>query len=98
MANLALILFAPWFAIVCWLYWKYPGSHARTPQRRRFDLVAMALALVASAVAMRWGYAEPFNGVGAMWPQVLATLAAYHVFLGVLVVAWFVRGRWFRTG
>ena len=27
MANLALILFAPWFAILGWAYWQYPRAH-----------------------------------------------------------------------
>ena len=55
------------------------------------------LALVASVLAMRWSYFLPFEGVGAMWPQVIATLAAYHAFLVVLVAGWFVRGRLYRA-
>ena len=46
---------------------------------------------------MRWAYFLPFHGSGALWPQVIATLAAYHVFLAVLVVAWFLRARRFGT-
>ena len=57
---LALVLFAPWFAILGWAYWNYPRAHVAGGWSRRFDV---------------------------------ATLAAYHAFLAVLVVAWFVRPR-----
>jgi len=97
MPNLAIVLFAPWFAILGWAFWQYPKSHARGPARRRFDIAVLAIALVASVVAMRWSYFLPFHGVGPLWPQVIATLAAYHVFLFVLVAGWLLRGRWFRA-
>lgn len=97
MPNLAIVLFAPWFAILGWAYWAYPKSHRRGPGRRRFDLLVLVLALVASVLAMRWSYFLPFEGVGVMWPQVIATLAAYHAFLVVLVAGWFVRGRLYRA-
>ena len=97
MSNLAIVLFAPWFAILGWAYGVYPKSHRRGPGRRRFDLLVLALALVASVLAMRWSYFLPFEGVGVMWPQVIATLAAYHAFLVVLVAGWFVRGRLYRA-
>lgn len=97
MPNLALILFAPWFAILGWVYWQYPKSHLRSPSRRGFDLIVLALALVLSAIAMRWSYFLPFKGVGVMWPQVIATLSAYHAFLLVLAVGWFLRSRMYRA-
>ena len=97
MPNLALVLFAPWFAILGWAYWNYPKSHLRSPARRRFDLLVLAFALVVTVIAMRWSYFLPFKGVGVMWPQVIATLAAYHAFLLVLVLGWLLRGRLFRA-
>lgn len=96
-ANLALILFAPWFAILGWAYWCYPRSHARTPARRRFDVVALLLALGLSAIAMRWAFSSPAAHTGSLWPQVAATLWAYHVFVAVIVAAWFARGRLYRA-
>jgi hypothetical protein len=96
MANLALILFAPWFAILGWVYWQFPRSLQRTPARRRLDIVALMLAVLASAAAMRWAYFLPFTGVGVMWPQVIATLFAYHTFLLVLAIAWFGRARLYK--
>ena len=97
MPNLAIVLFAPWFAILGWAFLRYPASHRRGPGRLRFDLALLALALVASIAAMRWSYFLPFSGVGPLWPQVIATLAAYHAFLLVLVAGWFLRARWFRA-
>lgn len=97
MANLALVLFAPWFAILGWAFWNYPRSHAIGRGRRRFDLIALAVAVSLSAIAMRWAYSMPVDNAGSLWPQVVATLAAYHVFLLVLVVAWFLRARRFGT-
>ncbi|HMB58205.1 MAG TPA: hypothetical protein VKM35_13485 [Arenimonas sp.] len=97
MPFLALILFAPWFAILGWVYWTYPKSHAVTPARRRLDVLALLIALVLSAFAMRWAFFQPFDGVGKMWPQVIATLAGYHVFLLVLAVAFFIRRKKYRS-
>ena len=97
MPNRAIVLFAPWFAILGWAFWRYPRSHRRGAGRLRFDLLVLALALVASVAAMRWSYFLPYGNVGPLWPQVIATLAAYHAFLVVLVAGWLLRGRWFRA-
>lgn len=93
MPNLALILFAPWFAILGWLYWAYPKSHQVSPARRRFDVIALLLAVILSAIAMRWAYFLHFENAGRIWPQVIATLAGYKVFLITLVVAYGLRRR-----
>jgi len=97
MPLLALVLFAPWFAILGWAYWAYPKSHVVTPARRRLDMAALVLATVLSAIAMRWAYFLPFEGTGTMWPQVIATLAGYHAFLVVLLVAFLVRRKKYRV-
>jgi hypothetical protein len=93
---LALILFAPWFAILGGVYWAFPRSHLVSPARRRFDVGVLLAALVASAAAMLFAYRLPWEDAGPLWPQVVATLAAYHAFLLVLGVGWFLRGRRFR--
>ena len=95
MPLLALILFAPWFAILGWVYWFYPKSHAVTTARRRFDVLALLLAVGASAMAMRWSYFLPFEHAGPIWKQVIATLAGYHVFLLMLLIAYLIRRRKF---
>jgi len=93
-ADLALILFLPWFAILAVLYWFYPRSVPRTAARRRFDLTMLALAFVASFVAGRWGYSIASTSIeaGPIWRQVLASLLAYKAFLVVMAVAWTWRG------
>lgn len=92
-ANLALILFLPWFAILAALYWFYPRHTPVTPARRRFDVAVLVLAFALSLLAGRYGFgsAEP----GPIWKQVLATLYAYKSFLAVIAVAWWYRGRRF---
>jgi len=97
MPLLALVLFAPWFAILGWAYWNYPKSHIVSPSRRRLDIGALLLAVALSAAAMRWSYFLPFENAGPIWAQVIATLAGYHVFLFVLLVAYLIRRRKFKA-
>jgi hypothetical protein len=95
--NLTLILFLPWFAILGALFWIYPRQ-PRGPLRRGFDAAALALALLASWLAMRWGMLEADPQAGPIWKQVLATLTAYGAFLAVLALAWPLRVRLLRRG
>jgi hypothetical protein len=46
---------------------------------------------------MLFAYRLPWENTGPLWPQVVATLAAYHAFLLVLGVGWYLRGRRFRA-
>jgi hypothetical protein len=94
---LALVLFSPWFALLGWVYWTFPRSHVVSPARRRLDVAVLASALAASIGAMLLAYRMPWDDTGSLWPQVIATLAAYHAFLFVLAVGWFVRGRRFAA-
>ena len=94
MRFLALALFAPLFAIYTWLYWAFPRGLPKTRARRRFDLAALALAIAATVVALVAAFEADYGNVGPIWPQVAATLAAYHVFPVLLIAAWFVRRRW----
>jgi hypothetical protein len=93
---LALVLFAPWFALLGWGYWNYPRAHVAPPARRGFDATVLVVALVASIAAMLGAYRLPWEDAGPLWPQVVATLAAYHAFLFVLVAGWLLRARRFR--
>lgn len=97
-ADLALILFLPWFAILGTLYWFYPRTLEKTLARRRFDMTALVLAFLAAFLAGRWGYATAASGIeaGPIWRQVLASLLAYKAFLLVLGAAWAWRGQRFR--
>lgn len=94
--DLTLILFAPWAAILCWLFWWYPRQprHAR---RRWFDAIALALSLLAFVVSVHWAHGHADRQYGAIWPQILATALGYGVFLVALTTAVLVRWRWLRT-
>ena len=93
MPDLALILFAPWFVILCVLFWLYPRQprHAR---RRMFDALTLVVAFAAFIASLHWAHAYADRSHGGMWPQILATSLGYGVFLGVLTVAFFVRRHW----
>mgnify|MGYP006144275371 FL=1 len=97
-ADLAILLFLPWFAILGALYWFYPRTLEKTAARRRFDVAALALAFLAAFLAGRWGFATAATGIeaGPIWRQVLASLLAYKAFLAVIAVAWAWRGMRFR--
>ena len=70
--NLALILFLPWFLILGALFWLYPRQ-PRPPARKWLDAGALALALLAFVLAMRWGHGWADPGYGHMWRQIVAT-------------------------
>ena len=91
--NLALILFLPWYLILGALYWIYPRK-PRNRRRRVFDVFALVVATVASALSMYWSMFNADPKWGHMWQQVLATSVSYGVFLGVMTVALVVRYRW----
>jgi hypothetical protein len=88
--NLALILFLPWFAILGYLYWRFPRQ-PRPRARKVYDAIALVVAVAAAAVGMHWSFRGADASYGAMWRQVLATSVAYGVFLGVMLVAVVVR-------
>ncbi|HEY5852412.1 MAG TPA: hypothetical protein VIT62_16820 [Lysobacter sp.] len=92
--HLALILFAPWFAILSVLYWMYPRQ-PRGPARALADSAALALASAAAFAGMYWGMRHADPGFGPMWKQVLATSLAYGLYLGVMTLTLLLRRAWF---
>jgi len=92
--NLAMILFAPWFAVLSVLFWRYPRQ-PRGAARFVFDSIALATATVAAFGGMYWGMAHADGGYGPMWKQVFATSVAYGLYLGVMAAALIARMRWF---
>lgn len=96
MRFLALILFLPWFAILAWAYWVWPKWLPRSATRRGFDSAVLVCAVLASAIAMGVAYDINTGFGGMLWKQVIATLWAYAGFLGVVAVAFLVRGRIWR--
>ncbi|MCB1568585.1 MAG: hypothetical protein KDI69_07230 [Xanthomonadales bacterium] len=96
MSLLSLILFLPAFVILGGLFLLFPRT-PRSGVRAAFDLAALLLALAGSIVGMRWAYFNADHTVGAIWPQVLATLMAYAVFIAILLIALFARHQIWRA-
>lgn len=93
MRWLAIILFAPWFAILLWAYWNFPKSLPRTPARRSYDIGVIVVTLLCSLAAMLVSH-DLSDGVGAsIWKQVAASTGIYIAFLGAMLVAVWLRAR-----
>lgn len=94
--NLALILFLPWFAILGYLFWRFPGS-PRSAARRCLDVASLLCATTLAGIGMQWAFFHADPGYGGMWKQVLASSVGYGLFLLVMTVAVIVRWRLFRS-
>ncbi|WP_101925592.1 MULTISPECIES: hypothetical protein [Luteimonas] len=94
--NLALLLFLPWFLILAVLFWVFPRQ-PRGVRRMVYDLASLALSLVAFLLSIHWAHAVADRGHGTMWAQILATAVGYGVFLGVLGIAFALRGPVLRS-
>lgn len=94
--NLALILFLPWYAILGYVFWRFPGQ-PRTAARRGFDVASLLMAFILAIISMQWSFHHAISSYGGMWKQVLATSVSYGCFLLVLTIATLARGRIFRT-
>ncbi|OZB56827.1 MAG: hypothetical protein B7X33_07180, partial [Lysobacterales bacterium 13-68-4] len=101
----ALLLLAPWLAVLGWAYFAYPKSLPRTLGRRAFDLAALLAAVAATVGAAVFGYeavelphVDRFGRAsGAIWQQVLPALYGYGACVAVLLLAlglrWLAWGR-----
>ena len=93
MRWLAIILFAPWFAILIQACRTFPKSLPRTSARNVVDAGVVALTLTLSVWAML-AYHDANIGTGnSIWKQVAASTAIYRAFLGSLLIALLVRVR-----
>ncbi|MFY2765246.1 hypothetical protein [Arenimonas sp. MALMAid1274] len=90
--NLAMLLFLPWFAILGGLFWWYPRA-PRTPARRWFDIASLVLATLAAVLGTWWSYWNADLSVGNLWRQLLASTISYGLFLGVMLLAIWIRHR-----
>jgi len=99
---LSILLLAPWLLVLCGIYWIWPRSLPRTVGRRAFDVLALLLAGVATALAALAGFDSatlPETGEfgrvsGAIWQQVLPALWGYGAFTAVMVPALWLRHVW----
>lgn len=91
---LALLLFAPWFAIIATLFWTFPRT-PRNARRRAFDLGALLLAFLSFVVSTWWAFHHA-DDTHNLWKQVFATSVGYGCFLAVMAIAFLVRKDWLR--
>lgn len=94
-SDLSFLLFLPTFAIIGALYCAFP-RRPRSALRWLADIAVVLMAAALSIVAMRWGFRASIGSGGALWKQIVATLLAYGVFLGVLAIALPLRAAWLR--
>ena len=102
MRYLSMLLLAPWLLVLCLLYWIWPRSLPRTAGRRAFDVLALLLAGIATALAALAGFDSAtlpeigeFGQVsGSIWQQVLPALWGYGAFTAVIVPALLLRQWW----
>lgn len=80
MPWLAFLIELPTFAVIGWLF-----ARGHSP---RHTLPSLAGSLLLALAATLWAFDIADRSHGLMWPQVLAALAGYGVFLGMLLVAW----------
>jgi len=93
-SGLSFLLFLPAFAIIAVLYCAFPRVPRGAP-RRFADVAVGLLAGAASVIAMRHAFHAAGVDAGPIWRQIVATLASYGAFLGILAVALPLRARWF---
>ena len=91
MKLLAVLLLAPWFAVLGWIYWR--TAPAPFAAARGFDLAALAAAVALSVAGMALGLHYDPAGHHPIIRGIAASLIAYKGFLLVLVAAWFWRRR-----
>ena len=98
MRFLAILLLAPWLAVLGWLYWLYVrrahGAHARAGVDALLLVIAFVFAIGCAEIA----YALETGIAGPIWKQVAAALACYAGFSAVLAAgllrhAWLLRRR-----
>jgi hypothetical protein len=92
--NLAAILFAPWFAILAVLYWRYPRQ-PRPSWRATFDAAALGVSVAVFVLSLYWAQGWADAGYGRMWQQIVGTSVSYGAFLAALGIAFWFRRRLF---
>jgi hypothetical protein len=91
MSLLAVLLLAPWFAVLGWIYWRTaPGPFAAA---RGFDVAALVGAVALAVAGMALGLRYEPAGHHPIIREIAASLIAYKGFLLVLGGAWFWRRR-----
>lgn len=97
MRFLAILLLAPWLAVLGWLYWLYVRRVHGAYTHARTDALLLMLAVIAAIVCAEVAYALETGIAGAIWKQVAAALACYAGFSAVLLTG-LLRHAWLRRG
>lgn len=91
MNGLAVLLLAPWFAVLGWIYWRTaPAPFAAS---RGFDIAALIAAVALSVAGMWLGLHYEPVGHHPIIREIAASVIAYKGFLLVLGAAWWWRRR-----
>ena len=103
MRFLAILLLAPWLAVLGWLYWLYVRRVHGAHTRARVDALLLVIAVFAAIACAEITYVLETGIAGAIWKQVAAALACYAGFstvlsIGLLRHAWLRRRRTPRAG
>jgi hypothetical protein len=104
MRYLSLLLLGPWLLLLAWIYWAAWKRSRVTWQRRMYDMVVIAVALVAAYGCALAAYDDIVTQTvgnfgpesGSIWKQVMPALYGYGAFAAVMVVGVVVR-LFFRT-
>lgn len=86
MSVLAVLLLAPWFAVLGWIYWR--TAPAPFAAARGFDIAALAGAIALSVLGMWAGLQVEPAGHHPIVREIAAALIAYKGFLLGLGLAW----------
>ena len=86
MRFLAVLLLAPWLAVLGWLYWLYVRRVHGAHTCARTDAVFLIAAFVAAIACADVTYMLETGIAGAIWKQVAAALACYAGFSTVLSI------------
>lgn len=95
MRFLAVLLLAPWLAVLGWLYWLYVRRVHGAHTRARIDAALLIAAFIAAIVCADVTYVLETGIAGAIWKQVAAALACYAGFSTVLLIG-LLRHAWLR--
>jgi len=95
MRFLAVLLLAPWLAVLGWLYWLYVRRVHGAHTRARNDVLLLVIAAIAAIVCADMTYVLETGIAGAIWKQVAAALACYAGFSTVLLIG-LLRHAWMR--
>ena len=95
MRFLAILLLAPWLAVLGWLYWLYVRRTHGAHTGAGADVLVLVCSVIAAIACTEIAYAMETGIAGPIWKQVAAALACYAGFSAVLLIG-LLRHVWLR--